>query len=79
MTQVQDRLAALKLKGWTWAAIADEMGTYRETVSRWSTGHNKPANPTAVISDLDALLTVRRIPKRKRYAPGSRRTTVNTQ
>jgi orotate phosphoribosyltransferase-like protein len=65
--RVKEALATLKERGWTTAAIADELAVDRDSVWAWQTGRYKPANPRLVRIALDGLLRRRRIPKRKRY------------
>ena len=67
MNDVRLRITELKKKGWTLAAIADELSSHRETVYRWDAGRNYPPKAKGVIVILDALLKRKRIPKRKRY------------
>ena len=67
MNNVQETLAELKVRGWTLAAIADELEMHWNTVNRWDKGSRYPDNPKPVILALDALLKRRRIPKKKRY------------
>jgi hypothetical protein len=72
MTDVQTIIADLKAKGWTLAAIADEVGVTWFTVKRWETGEQYPDTPKPVLMMLDSLLKRKRIPKQRRYAKGSR-------
>ena len=72
MNDVQQRLERLRLNGWTDASIADELGVIRITVSRWRNGARYPENAKAVMIVLDQLAKRKRIPKQRRYAPGSR-------
>jgi hypothetical protein len=67
MNDIQELLAELQGKGWTIAAIADELDVHRETVSRWRSGHSYPDLAAPVKVTLRRLLQRRRIPKRKRY------------
>jgi len=55
MDDVQEVLKRLEAKGWTMAAIADEIGTHRETVSRWKTGGQAAHNAKGVVLMLQAL------------------------
>ena len=77
MNDVQVVLGELQEKGWTLAAIAEELGVAANTVVRWHLDDRYPANSTAVKVILGQLKRRRRIPKRKRYtkippAPKSR-------
>ena len=67
MNEVQELLFRLRAKGWTLAAIADELDTHYNTVQKWAGGQRSPANATAVRHELERLLTRQRIPKGKRY------------
>jgi len=60
-------LGELQEKGWTLAAIADELGVAANTVVRWHSGDRYPANSAGVKVILGQLLLRRRVPKRKRY------------
>ena len=72
MDEITDRISELRGKGWSLSAIADELGVHRETAYGWVARGHDPANPKLVSMALDSLLQRKRIPKRKRYAPGSR-------
>jgi len=67
MDELQEALRKLEAKGWTLAAIADELGSNRVTVSRWMSGSHTPNNVKAVVMMLNALDRRRRIPKQRRY------------
>jgi transcriptional regulator with XRE-family HTH domain len=67
MTEVQELIAELQRKGWTLAAIADELGVDDASVYRWQRGMRSPAIAVGVLVVLRGLLQRRRIPKRKRY------------
>ncbi len=67
MNDVQQLIVQLKAKGWTRAAIADEMGLAPYTLERWEKGVHSPANAAGVALLLERLLKRRRIPKKKRY------------
>jgi len=69
-------LARLQAKGWTIAAIADEMGLSRYALDKWKSGARTPSHQVLVVAALKKLETRKRIPKRKRYPNGrSGRTT----
>jgi transcriptional regulator with XRE-family HTH domain len=70
--EIQSRIAQLVEKGWTLAAIADELGVTSDTVELWKAGKRNPTNAKAVMVMLDKVLKKKRIPKKKRYAKGSR-------
>ena len=67
MNDVQQQIAELREKGWTIAAIADELDTHRETVARWVSGQRYPEHSKAISALLDTLSKRKRIPKRRRY------------
>ena len=56
MNEVQQILGKLRAKGWTWAAVADELGTHYNTVQKWFSGDREPANKV-VLRELERLLT----------------------
>ena len=67
MNEVQKRLSILQDKGWTLAAIADEVGVTVNAVEKWKAGQRHPANTRTVLAFLDALAGRKRIPKKRRY------------
>ena len=72
-TEIQSRITQLVERGWTLAAIADELGVTSDTVEHWRAGRRNPTNAKAVSLMLDKVSGKKRIPKRKRYALGSRK------
>ena len=78
MNDVQEKIAELTSKGWTLAALADEMGVSWVTASRWRSGEQYPENGKAVVLALGTLST-RKPPKRRRYAPGEHHTQRKSQ
>ena len=72
MNDIRTKLAELEAKGWTLAALADELGVTRNAVEKWKAGDRYPTNAKAVLALLTRLATKKRIPKRRRYAKGSR-------
>ena len=72
VNDIQERLALLQCKGWTLAAIADEVGLTVNAVEKWKAGRRYPANPRALTAFLDALATRKRVPKKKRYRKQTR-------
>ena len=66
VNDAQEILSELQEKGWTLAAIADELGTAADTVVKWKSGVNYPALPKLVIPVLNDLLK-KRPPKQRRY------------
>ena len=73
MNDIQTKLVQLQAKGWTLAALADELDITRNGVEKWKAGDRYPANAKSVLALLDRLAMQKRIPKRRRYAKGSRR------
>ena len=67
MNDVQLKIAKLQEKGWTLAALADELGVTVNAVEKWKAGDRKPSNLKAIIMLLDNVLSKKRIPKKKRY------------
>lgn len=70
--EIQLRIAQLAEKGWTLAAIADELGVTSDTVELWKAGKRNPTNAKAILAMLVTVLKKKSIPKKKRYAKGSR-------
>ncbi len=70
--EIQSRIAELVEKGWTLAAIADELGVTSDTVENWRAGRRNATNAKGVLAILDTLLKKKQIPKKRRYALGSR-------
>ena len=66
MNDIQIKLEKLKKKKWTYAAIADRIGTSQNTVQRWFAGEFYPQLSGAVNMALDQLMT-EAPPKMKRY------------
>ena len=71
-SEIQSRLYNLVEKGWTLAAIADELGVTSDTVELWKAGKRNPTNAKAVLAMLDGVSKKKQIPKQRRYAKGSR-------
>lgn len=72
MSEVQDRIAELQEKGWTLAALADELGVTVNAVEKWKAGDRNPSNAKAVFVLLDQVIKRKRIPKRRRHTEDSR-------
>jgi transcriptional regulator with XRE-family HTH domain len=68
MTEIQSKISELQEKGWTLAALADELGVTVNAVEKWKAGDRNPNNLKSVISLLDKLNIRKRIPKKKRYS-----------
>jgi Homeodomain-like domain len=67
MEEIKKMIEELLARGWTTAALSDELGVSRDTVYRWRSGRHPPENPKLVALGLSRLMHRRRIPKRKRY------------
>jgi ribosome-binding protein aMBF1 (putative translation factor) len=72
---VQIKLASLQEKGWTLAALADELEQKVNTLEKWKAGDRNPANGKAVLAMLVRLEKRKRIPKKRRYFKGRRNTS----
>ena len=66
MDEIQTQLAALHDKGWSDAAISDELGVSSVTVFRWKSGTRRPENHRSVLLMLRMLGKKKRIPKKRR-------------
>lgn len=71
MSEIQDKLNELKVKGWTLASIARAIGQSSRAVESWNQGMRNPANLKPVLNALDKLGELKRIPKKKIYKKGS--------
>lgn len=67
MNDVQTVITLLQEKGWTLAAIADEIRVAHNTIEKWKAGDRYPRLKKPVLDSLDRLLSLRRIPKKRRY------------
>ncbi|MCJ7508332.1 MAG: helix-turn-helix domain-containing protein [candidate division Zixibacteria bacterium] len=67
MNEIQTRIADLEAKGWTLAALADELEVTRNAVEKWKAGDRDPSNAKAIYSLLADIAKRKRIPKKKRY------------
>ena len=61
-------LTNLRIKGWTLAAIADELEVTKNAVEKWNAGDRTPANRKSTLEHLNRLLQRRRVPKKRRYS-----------
>lgn len=66
MNEIQTKLKELQDKGWTLAALADELGMTVNALDKWKHGDRDPNNPKAVFALLDQLLK-KKHPKMRRY------------
>ena len=55
------------------AALVDELGVTVSAVEKWKAGDAYPQNVKEVLPMLDQRARRKRIPKKRRHAPGSRR------
>ena len=69
---VQAKLATLQDRGWTLAALADELEQKINTLEKWKAGQRNPANEKSVLEKLERIEKKKRIPKKRRYKKGSR-------
>jgi len=74
LNAVQILIAQLEAKGWSLIAIADsdDLKVHRNTVGMWKAGTRYPKPDTPILDALNRLLKRNRIPKKRRYAKGSR-------
>src|SRR6266850_248094 len=68
MNDIQEKLVQLQEKGWTLAALADELDVTVNAVEKWKAGDRYPSKAKLVLNALDGLARRRRIPKQRRYA-----------
>ena len=66
MEEIKNAIQALRAKGWTLSAIADEIGVGRRTVDRWVKEDMSPSVPLAVLAVLRQLQRRQRVPKKRR-------------
>ena len=71
MTEVSELLEALEARGWSQAAVAQELGVNYLTVWRWRHSLHMPTNLVPVVRQLRELLARKRVP-RQRKAKGLR-------
>ena len=71
MNNVQEKLLELKDRGWTMAAIADELDVSYMSVFRWQKGIRNADNSRSVLHMLDTLMKRKRIPKQRRRGSSS--------
>ena len=73
MNDMQRKIADIQEKGWTLAALADELEISLSALEKWMAGATYPRNSKAVMLLLERIEHRNRIPKQRRYKPGSRR------
>jgi transcriptional regulator with XRE-family HTH domain len=67
MNDIQAKINDLQEKGWTLAALADELGITVNAVEKWKAGNRYPSNIKAVNALLDRITLRKRVPKQRRY------------
>ena len=73
MNEVQTCLTNLRDKGWTLAAIADELGVTINAVEKWKAGDRHASNVKPILESLERLTKRKRVPKQRRYTKGGGR------
>ncbi len=68
MNEVQGRIMQLQEKGWTLAAMANELGVTTNAVEKWKAGDRQPANAKITLVMLDRLAKRKQPPIKRRYA-----------
>ena len=68
MNEIQTKIAQLEGKGWTLAALADELDMTPNAIEKWKAGDRYPSNTKAIFLLLDQLAKRKRVPKKRRYA-----------
>jgi hypothetical protein len=76
LNDIQARIALLQEKGWTLAALADELEVTPNAIEKWKAGDRYPRLEKPVVDALDQLLKRKRIPKKRRYTKVSRQQKV---
>tara|TARA_B100000809_G_scaffold155306_1_gene152615 strand:- start:121 stop:378 length:258 start_codon:yes stop_codon:yes gene_type:complete len=69
MSNIQVRITELIESGWTYSALADELGVHRTSIYDWESGKHNPAHARIVLGYMDTLLQ-RQPPKKRRYKEG---------
>jgi DNA-binding transcriptional regulator YiaG len=67
MNEIQTKIDELQEKGWTLAAISDELEVTVNAVEKWKAGDRQPQNAKAVLMLMNQLLEKKRVPRKKRY------------
>ena len=57
MNEIQTRIAELQEKGWTLAALADELEVTPNAVEKWKAGDRNPSNAKAILLLLDQIIS----------------------
>ena len=56
MNDIQVKLALLQKRGWTLAAIADELAVSHNAVEKWKAGDRNPTNGKATLMFVESLI-----------------------
>jgi len=64
VNDVQTRIMWLQEKGWTLAALADELGVTTNAVEKWKAGDRRPANSKITLAMLDQLNKKKQLSKK---------------
>jgi transcriptional regulator with XRE-family HTH domain len=76
MDNIHSLLVVLKVKGWTNASIADEIGVTVNAVEKWQSGERNISQSRLIL--LNQL--IKKIPpKKRRYATGSRKSASDKE
>lgn len=67
MNDIQIKIKELQERGWTLAALADELEVTANAVEKWKAGDRYPNNSKPVLTLLNQLAVRKRIPKQRRY------------
>jgi 5-formyltetrahydrofolate cyclo-ligase len=62
MNEVQELIRGLRRQGWTYRAIAEELGFHMTSVQQWAAGTYIPLNPKLVLEKMRSLLNNHLIP-----------------
>ena len=65
MNDIQNKLSELQEKGWTLAALADELDITPNAIEKWKAGDRYPNNTKAIIMLLDQIYKRKRIPPKR--------------
>ena len=67
MNDIQIKIKELQEKGWTLAALADELGVTVNAIEKWKAGDRYPRNAKEVLNLLGQIAERKRTPKKRRY------------
>lgn len=62
LSELRSLLAQLRERGWTWAAVAEEMHVHRNAIDRWARGERVPQIEFLVVRFLKELLEREDVP-----------------